>query len=82
MVQNKTFCQLLADALQKEIIKPTNVESTALGACKVAMIGSGVNLKEISNQNLSTFKPNKDLKEQYLINHKNWKEYIIDSLKN
>ena len=47
-----------------------------------AMIGSGVNLKEISNQNLSTFKPNKDLQEQYLINHKNWKEYIIDSLKN
>ena len=82
MVQNKTFCQLLADALQKEIIKPTNVESTALGACKVAMIGSGVDLREISNQNLSTFRPNKDLKEQYLINHKNWKEYITDSLKN
>ena len=82
MVQNKTFCQMLADTLQKKIIKPANVESTALGACKVAMIGSGVDLSEISDQNLSTFRPNKDLKEQYLINHKSWKKYILDSLKN
>ena len=58
------------------------IESTALGACKVAMIGSGVDLSEISDQNLSTFRPNKDLKEQYLFNHKSWKKYILDSLKN
>ena len=82
MVQNKTFCQLLADALQKEIIKPTNVESTAVGACKVAMIGSGESIQNVSSQNQSTFKPNDALKRQYLINHKSWKKYINDSLKN
>ena len=82
MVQNKIFCQLLADALQKEIIKPTNVESTAVGACKVAMIGSGESIQNISSQNSSTFKPNEALKHQYLVNHKSWKKYINDSLKN
>ena len=81
-MQNKTFCQLLADALQKEIIKPTNVESTAVGACKVAMIGSGESIRNISSQNQSTFKPNDALKRQYSINHKSWKKYINDSLKN
>ena len=82
MVQNKIFCQLLADALQKEIIKPTNVESTAVGACKVAMIGSGESIQNISSQNSSTFKPDEALKRQYIINHKSWKKYINDSLKN
>ena len=82
MVQNKIFCQLLADALQKEIIKPTNVESTAVGACKVAMIGSGESIQNISSQNSSTFKPDEALKRQYSINHKSWKKYINDSLKN
>ena len=82
MVQNKIFCQLLADALQKEIIKPTNVESTAVGACKVAMIGSGESIQNISSQNSSTFKPDEALKRQYSINYKSWKKYINDSLKN
>ena len=82
MVQNKTFCQLLADALQKEIIKPTNVESTApwsMQSCHDWIWGEFK--RNIKSKSIN-FKPNKDLKEQYLINHKNWKEYIIDSLKN
>ena len=32
MVQNKTFCQMLSNALNKEILTPVNVESTAIGA--------------------------------------------------
>ena len=82
MVQNKTFCQLLADTLQKEIVKPTNVESTAVGACKVAMIGSGKAISKISSSNRISFKPNKSLKDQFLINYKSWKEYISNSLRN
>ena len=82
MVQNKTFCQLLADTLQKEIVKPLNVESTAVGACKVAMIGSGKAINKISSSNLISFKPNKSLKDQFLINYKSWKEYISNSLRN
>ena len=82
MVQNKTFCQLLADTLQKEIVKPTNVESTAVGACKVAMIGSGKAINKISSSNLISFKPNKSLKDQFLIKYKSWKEYISNSLRN
>ena len=82
MVQNKTFCQLLADTLQKEIVKPTNVESTAVGACKVAMIGSGKAISKISSSNRISFKPNKSLKDHFLINYKSWKEYISNSLRN
>jgi glycerol kinase len=82
MVQNKTFCQLLADTLQKEIVKPTNVESTAVGACKVAMIGSGKGINKIPSSNLISFKPNESLKDKFLINYKSWKEYITNSLRN
>tara|TARA_B100001094_G_scaffold315281_1_gene355099 strand:+ start:43 stop:1494 length:1452 start_codon:yes stop_codon:yes gene_type:complete len=82
MVQNEVFCQILSDTLQKEIIKPINVESTAIGACKVAMIGSGEDISKIPSPNLSSFKPNHSLKDKYLINHKSWKKYISDSLMN
>ena len=82
MVQNEVFCQRLSDTLQKEIIKPINVESTAIGACKVAMIGSGEDISKIPSSNLSSFKPNHSLKDKYLINHKSWKKYISDSLMN
>ena len=79
MVQNKTFCQLLSDTLQKEIIKPENVESTAVGACKVAMIGSGESIKEIQIMN-SSFSPNANSKEIYSKNYKLWKKYVSSSL--
>tara|TARA_B100001250_G_C19786116_1_gene784216 strand:+ start:102 stop:1550 length:1449 start_codon:yes stop_codon:yes gene_type:complete len=79
MVQNKTFCQVLSDTLQKEIIKPENVESTALGACKVAMIGSGEEVNSIQTKH-SSFLPNGNLKEIYDNNYTQWKEYISSSL--
>ena len=80
MVQNLKFCQLLADTLQKQIVKPENVESTAIGACKVAMIGSGESLKNIQTKKLS-FKPNKNLEDNYTNRYNIWKDYIKNSLK-
>ena len=81
MVQNLMFCQLLADTLQKQIVKPENVESTAIGACKVAMIGSGESLKNIQTKKLS-FKPNKNLEDNYTNRYNIWKDYIEKSLRN
>ena len=80
MVQNLRFCQVLADTLQKELVKPENVESTAIGACKVAMIGSGESLKNIQTKKLS-FKPNKNLEDNYTNRYKIWKDYIEKSLR-
>ena len=79
MVANESFCQMLADTLQKNIKRPANVESTALGACKVAMMASGENISEIKS-NSSNFEPNKSLENTYSINYNNWKEYINKNL--
>tara|TARA_B100001113_G_scaffold27059_1_gene19611 strand:+ start:102 stop:1550 length:1449 start_codon:yes stop_codon:yes gene_type:complete len=80
MVQNKTFCQALSDTLQKKIIKPENVESTAVGACKIAMIGSGEDIKDIQTEYLS-FSPNINLEENYSKSYARWKDYLLSSLK-
>ena len=64
MVQNSTFCQILADSLQKNLVRPENVESTAIGACKVAMIGSGESLENVQTKKL-LFAPNKNLENEY-----------------
>jgi len=80
MVQNKTFCQALSDALQKKIIKPENVESTAVGACKVAMIGSGEDIKDTQTGYIS-FSPNINLNDNYSKNYARWKNYLLSSLK-
>ena len=79
MVANESFCQMLADTFQKNIKRPANVESTALGACKVAMMASGENISEIKS-NSSNFEPNKSLENIYSINYNNWKEYINKNL--
>ena len=80
MIQNSTFCQVLADTLQKELVRPENVESTAIGACKVAMIGSGASLANIQTKKLS-FVPNKNLEHEYLNKYNSWKGYIEKSLR-
>ena len=82
MVKNNTFCQVLSDVLGKEIIQPSNVESTAIGACKVAMIASGEDLSNIHDYSSSTYKPNLDLNKVYKQNHTKWKEYLLNSLTN
>ena len=45
MTSNNTFCQLLSDSLGIDISKPSNIESTALGACVVSQISAGVSLR-------------------------------------
>ena len=40
MIKNNLFLQMLSDTLNKEIIIPNFVESTALGAYKMACVGS------------------------------------------
>jgi len=83
MVNNNTFCQVLSDTLGKDIIQPLNVESTAIGACKVAMIASGEDLLNITDDDSpSIYKPNLDLVKVYEDNHSKWKGYLLNSLKN
>ena len=82
MVKNNTFCQALSDTLGKEIIQPSNVESTAIGACKVAMIASGEDLSNINNDSSSIYKPNLELIKVYEDNYTKWKEYLLNSLTN
>lgn len=82
MVNNNRFCQVLSDTLGKDIIQPSNVESTAIGACKVAMIASGEDLINITDHSPSIYKPNLDLVKVYEDNHAKWKGYLLNSLKN
>ena len=80
MIANNTFCQLLADTINKKIISPRNIESTALGACIVAMIGSGDERDFKNAETEKTFIASEanvtNLHDKYEI----WKEYINKSL--
>ena len=82
MVGNNSFCQALADTLDKEIFQPENIESTAIGACKVCMMSSGLDIEKINNSKIKPFKPNKRLTETYSKNYTKWKSYILNSLIN
>jgi glycerol kinase len=75
MVANETFCQVLSDTLQKVIIRPENVESTALGACKVAMIASGETDINLGGEN-KTFDPDDSLQMVYDASLDAWRRYI------
>ena len=81
MVQNNSFCQMLANSLNKEIIQPKNVESTALGACIVCMLASGLDIKNKGNGNSKSFKPKSDFVEMYTKSYDKWQAYIKNSLK-
>tara|TARA_B100000886_G_C20419420_1_gene490770 strand:- start:1230 stop:2675 length:1446 start_codon:yes stop_codon:yes gene_type:complete len=76
MVQNNSFCQMLANTLDKKIIKPKNVESTAIGACKVCMLASGLDIKKMSAGDLLSFKPNIDLFEKQTKGYNKWQSYV------
>lgn len=80
MIANNVFCQLLSDSLGKKIISPKNIESTALGACIVAMIGSGSDLDFSMIEVEKSFVPKSEnnilLGQQY----RDWKNYIENSL--
>ena len=48
MVKNRKFLQLLSNTLSTNIKKPDQIESTAVGAFKIALLGSGIkNIDEI-----------------------------------
>ena len=81
MVKNNAFCQLLADTLNKKIIQPKNVESTAIGACKVCMFASGLSINNSKNDDVNVFKPNTELTKNYDRAFNDWKSYVEKSIK-
>ena len=80
MVQNKTFCQMLSNALNKEILTPVNVESTAIGACKVCMLSSEIDINNLTKE-MNSYKPDSSLQDVNLTNFENWKSYVSKSIK-
>ena len=81
MVKNNSFCQLLADTLNKKIIQPKNVESTAIGACKVCMLASGLSIVNAKNDDVNVFTPNSELTKTYDMAFNDWKSYVEKSIK-
>ena len=75
MSNNSFFSQLLADSLKKEIYKPQDIETTALGAAYLAAIGSGFAKKEDLLDFWEIDKkyvPKKDLDSKF----QNWQSYL------
>ena len=79
MVQNKTFCQMLSNALNKEILTPVNVESTAIGACKVCMLSSEIDINNLSKE-MNSYRPDSSLQDVNLTNFDHWKSYVSKSI--
>ena len=79
MVQNKTFCQMLSNALNKQILTPVNVESTAIGACKVCMLSSEIDINNLSKE-MNSYRPDSSLQDVNLTNFDNWKSYVSKSI--
>jgi glycerol kinase len=77
MANNFTFAQLLANITNTNISIPTNTEATALGAAKVAAIGSGL-VKDI--ESLENFDGSTDFScNQSSLHRRNyikWREYL------
>jgi glycerol kinase len=82
MTANKTFCQLLADSLMVNILKPANIESTALGACIVAQISQGENIDNIKSRIEHKYKPQDNLKDFLEIDYRLWRNYIEKTISN
>ena len=82
MAANKTFCQLLSDTLQENILRPHNIESTALGACIVSQISEGVLIDDIRSQIENSYEPQKSLRNFLETDYKIWKNYIEKTISN
>jgi len=80
MVQNSTFCKILANSLQKVILRPQNVESTAVGACIVAMMASGENLDDIKVSDIDLFKTDAENIKDYKENYEEWRSYLSNTM--
>jgi glycerol kinase len=80
MVKNKKFLQLLSNTLSVNIKKPDQIESTAVGAFKIALLGSGVKtideIQKISKYDEIKSYPSSQLNNDYKI----WKEYLAKNL--
>ncbi|MDB3996551.1 glycerol kinase GlpK [Gammaproteobacteria bacterium] len=84
MTSNKTFCQLLSNTLQVNIFKPTNIESTALGACIVSQVAEGLSINDINSKFENIYKADIGVADFYNDDYLAWKEYIdrtISSIK-
>ena len=82
MAANKTFCQLLSDTLQENILRPNNIESTALGACIVSQISEGMPINDIRSQIENSYEPQKSLKDFLETDYKIWRNYIEKTISN
>jgi glycerol kinase len=82
MTANKTFCQLLSNALQANIAKPANIESTALGACVVSQIAEGLSIKDINLKLEDMYEPDTSSKEFYIKDYLSWKDYLNRTISN
>ena len=82
MTANKTFCQLLSNTLQKNISKPENIESTAIGACIVSQIAEGLSIEDIKPRHENTYKPDQSSEDFYNSDYSSWKEYIERTISN
>ena len=82
MTANKTFCQLLSNTLQKNISKPENIESTALGACIVSQISEGLSIEEVKPRLENIYKPDGSSEDFYNSDYSSWKGYIETTISN
>ena len=82
MTANKTFCQLLSNTLQKNISKPENIESTALGACIVSQISEGLSIEDVKPRLENIYKPDESSEDFYNSDYSCWKEYITTTISN
>jgi glycerol kinase len=82
MTANKTFCQLLSNTLQKNISKPENIESTALGACIVSQIAEGLSIEDVKPRLENIYKPDGSSENFYNSDYSSWKEYIERTISN
>ena len=80
MVKNKRFLQLLSNTLSINIKKPDQIESTAVGAFKIALLGSGIKdideIQKIGSYDEVKSQQSLKLNDDYLI----WKEYLAKNL--
>lgn len=80
MSKNNFFCQILANALDTRICRPTNTETTALGAAYLAALGSGyATQEEIGNfwKMDKDFEPQENLDKKFGI----WQKYLESLIK-
>ena len=62
-------------------MQPQNVESTALGACIVAMASSGNDLNNIIASDMDIFKPNVENTISIKKSYDEWKSYLIHTMR-